>query len=121
MKIKNFPLSWLLSIVGVIACSAPARPAIAMQITFVESTQSRNQTQTQAQPQVQPQVQSRAQSQARSQARPQEGLSPEKKKSLSKYGPEDIFPAGAEQESAQGRNSPQPQPPQSAPTSKYRS
>jgi hypothetical protein len=78
-----------ISALVITAGAAFAQQAIAMQITF-----------------VQPPAQSPAQSrQNRTQPQTQEGLSPEKKKSLSKYGPEDIFPAAKEQEKERGRNS----------------
>jgi hypothetical protein len=57
-----------------------AQRASATQITFVQSAQSRAQTP------------------------PQQGLPPEKKKSLSKYGPEDVFPGANEQEENRARN-----------------
>jgi hypothetical protein len=71
----------------IIAClvavfsSALGYQALARQITFVQGNQPRNQGQN------------------------QQGLSPEKKKSLSKYGPEDAFPNTEGQENSRRQNS----------------
>ncbi len=59
--------------------------ALATQITFVQSSQGRNQGQSQP------------------------GLPPEKKKSLSKYGPEDAFPGATEQENNRRQSGRTPQ------------
>lgn len=67
-----------------------AQPAFAMHITFVQVPQNRDQTET------------------------QQGLSPEKKRSLSKYGPEDVF---SEQEMNDPRQPQSRRKPQSAPVS----
>lgn len=80
MRIRYLSLS-VFSAIVVTTCAAFAQKALAMQIIFTETTQSRTQPQ------------------------PQEGLSPEKKKSLSKYGPDDIFPGANEQEKDRARNS----------------
>jgi hypothetical protein len=65
-----------------------SQPAFAMHITFVQVPQNRDQTET------------------------QQGLSPEKKRSLSKYGPEDVF---SEQEMNDARQSQSRRKSQSAP------
>jgi hypothetical protein len=69
----------LISTFAVLAGAGLAQPSTAAQISFVQSAQSR------------------------SQPPPQQGLPPEKKKSLSKYGPEDVFPGANEQEDNRGR------------------
>jgi len=72
-------------IISVSVLTAPAgsgQRAFARQITFVQAPQSRNQTQN------------------------QQGLPPEQKRSLSKYGPEDVFGTG-EQEENRNRDSEQ--------------
>src|SRR5689334_10101503 len=82
MKPKLLPLILLAALLSFFA-----EASIAVgQITFVQAP-PRN-------PQTQPQ----------SQQQGQQGLPPEKKKSLSKYGPEDVFPGAREQED----NAPQP-------------
>lgn len=78
----------------VAALAGFAQQAFAMQITFVQAPQNRNQTQT------------------------QEGLPPEKKKSLSRYGPEDVFPGATEQEENRNRKSQPRRNPQTAPASR---
>jgi len=78
----------------VAALAGFAQQAFAMQITFVQTPQNRNQTQT------------------------QEGLPPEKKKSLSRYGPEDVFPGASEQEVNRNRESQPRRTPQTSPASR---
>jgi len=82
MKPRSFPLILLAALLPFFAEAG----TVVGQITFVQAP-PRN-------PQAQPQ----------SQQQGQQGLPPEKKKSLSKYGPEDVFPGAREQED----NSPQP-------------
>ncbi len=77
MRVGFLSLSLIISVFGA-ALAGFAEAPFAMQITFVQAPQSRGQTQ------------------------PQQGLPPDKKKSLSKYGPEDVFP---EQEESRGRDS----------------
>jgi len=79
-----------LALIFFAALAGFAQPAFAMRITVVEIPQNRDQTET------------------------QQGLSPEKKRSLSKYGPEDVF---SEQEMNDPRQSESRRKPQSAPGS----
>lgn len=72
------------------ALAGSAQPAFAMRITFVQVPQNRDQTET------------------------QQGLPPEKKRSLSEYGPEDVF---SEQEMNDPRQSGSRRKPLSAPRS----
>jgi hypothetical protein len=82
MKPKLLPLILLVTLLSFFAEAS----IVAGQITFVQAPPRT--------PQGQPQ----------SQQQGQQGLPPEKKKSLSKYGPEDVFPGAREQED----NAPQP-------------
>src|SRR5678815_1625466 len=94
MRIRYLSLSVIIPAIVITTCAAFAQEAVAMQIIFTETTQSRNQTP------------------------PQEGLPPEKKKSLSKYGPDDLFPGANEQEKERARNLQPLQGAQSRPTPK---
>lgn len=77
MKTKLLPLILLLALLTL----SPAAFASVWQTTFVQTPQRNQQGQQQGQ-----------------QNQPGQGLSPDKKKSLSKYGPEDVFPGAHEQE-----------------------
>lgn len=66
-------------------CCLLAVQIFATQISFVPSPPPRNPNQ-------------QGQQQGQQGQQPQRGLSPEKKKSLSKYGPEDVFPGAREQD-----------------------
>ena len=79
-----------LALIIFVAIAGIAQPAFAMRITFVQVPQNRDQTET------------------------QQGLTPEKKRSLSRYGPEDVF---SEQEMNDARQSRSRRRPPSAPAS----
>lgn len=78
MGIRHFSLALILWSPTVVALTGFGQPTITAQITFVQASQNRNQSQTQDQN--------------------QRGLPPEKKRSLSRYGPEDAFPGANQQE-----------------------
>src|SRR5262249_53671606 len=90
MRVGFFSLALIISLF-VAALSGFAQQAYAMRITFVQAPQNPNQIQ------------------------PQQGLPPEKKKSLSKYGPEDVF-GTSEQEESRTRDSAQPRRSKTKPT-----
>jgi hypothetical protein len=74
MKTRLFLTALAVSGLAAAALAVISRPAMATRITSVQGNQSRNQTQNQG------------------------GLPPEKKKALSRYGPEDAFPGTNEQQ-----------------------
>lgn len=84
MRIRHLLLALIVASVAVIALAGFGPQPITAQITFVQATQNRNQAQTQDQN--------------------QRGLPPEKKKSLSRYGPEDAFPGANQQEESRRQN-----------------
>lgn len=97
MKIRFLSLALIVSFLAVAALAGFGQQAVMAQITFVQ-TPNRNQTQNQTQN--------------------QRGLSPEKKRSLSRYGPEDVFPSANEQEESRRQNSRTRQRSQTAPASR---
>ncbi|MGH9769064.1 MAG: hypothetical protein ACREAB_16675 [Blastocatellia bacterium] len=84
MRVRFLSPALISSVFAVAALAGFAQQSLAIQITFVQAPQSRNQTQK------------------------EQGLPPEKKRSLSKVGPEDVFPGANEQETNRPRE-PQPQ------------
>lgn len=82
MRIRHLSLALIVS--SVAALAGFGQRAVTAQITFVQAPQNRNQTQTQDQN--------------------QRGLPPEKKQSLSRYGPEDAFPGASQQEENRRQN-----------------
>ncbi|MGE0126955.1 MAG: hypothetical protein AB7U82_02530 [Blastocatellales bacterium] len=94
MRIRYLSLALIVSSLAVVALAGFGQKAVMAQITFVQTPQNRNQTQN------------------------QRGLPPEKKKSLSRYGPEDVFPGVNQQEESRGRNSGQRQRSRRASTSR---
>jgi len=88
MRIRSLSLALIGSSLAVAACAGFCQhfgqQAVVAQITFVQTPQNRNQPQSQNQN--------------------QRGLPPEQKKSLSRYGPEDVFPSANEQEESRRRN-----------------
>jgi hypothetical protein len=84
-------------VVSVLAAASPfsfIQQALTTQIAFAQGNQSRNQGQN------------------------QQGLSPEKKRSLSKLGPEDAFPGADEQEDRRSQSARTAPRPQTSPTSR---
>lgn len=91
MRTKSSSLILLIALLSSVAEAG----ALAGQITFEPSPPPRNQ-------QGQGQQAQGQQGQGQQQGQPkQQGLPPEKKKSLSKYGPEDVFPGAREQDDSQ--------------------
>lgn len=80
MKIRFLSMALIASVLTT-ATLAGLELTVVAQITFLQAPQNRNQTQD------------------------QRGLPPEKKKSLSRYGPEDAFPGAGGQDESRGRNS----------------
>lgn len=80
MKIRFLSMALIASVLTAAALAGFEQTVVA-QITFLQAPQNRNQTQD------------------------QRGLPPEKKKSLSRYGPEDAFPGAGGQDESRGRNS----------------
>lgn len=80
MKTRFLSMALIASVLTAAAIAGFEQTVVA-QITFLQAPQNRNQTQD------------------------QRGLPPEKKKSLSRYGPEDAFPGAGGQDESRGRNS----------------
>ncbi len=80
MKTRLFTLVLTITCLAIVVANATNSQVSARQITFVQGDQSRGQEQNRG------------------------GLPPEKKKSLTQYGPEDIFPGVAEQEENRGQS-----------------
>ncbi len=81
MRVRFPILSLVICVFCAGALAGLARRVVAAQITFVQTPQIRNQK------------------------RNQNGLPPEKKRSLSRYGPEDVFPESNKQEDNRARES----------------